>query len=267
MGSAMDALKYGGYLTSGLYGSSTGSGLNDSSSAGDNNSSKAYSQMSPASKQYLDSSSKLYGLEQQHQQQQQQQQQQNASHLKASSYTADSLSRSYFDAVQRAGYGQQQQQQQEPGKSYTPDTTASGRASADSPDSSCNTKTGGSNSESQNSHLMLGAEASHQLQQQAAAASFNNHHSHHQAAALQAYYSQNMLSGMSAGHGVNSSGSASSMSNGSSMPGAGLPPLLPMAAQLSQYASAAGSYNSQAAAAAAAAAASGEYRRPLSVLF
>jgi hypothetical protein len=267
MGSAaMDALKYGGYLTSGLYASSASAGLSDGSSADNANNSKSYSQMSPASKQYLDSSSKLYGLDPsgQMQQQLQQQQQQSASHLKASSYTADSLSRSYFDAVQRAGYGQQQLQ--EPGKSYTPDTTASGRASADSPDSSCNNKSGGNNSESQN--LMLGAEASHQLQQHAA--SFSNHHSHHQAAALQAYYnSQNVLSGMSGGHGagVPSSGSAGSMVNGSSMAGAGLPPLLPMAAQLSQYASAAGSYNSQAAAAAAAAAASGEYRRPLSVLF
>ena len=263
----MDALKYGGYLTSGLYATSASTSLSDGSSADNPNNSKSYSQMSPASKQYLDSSSKLYGLDpsgHMQQQQQQQQQQQSASHLKASSYTADSLSRSYFDAVQRAGYGQQQLQ--EPGKSYTPDTTASGRASADSPDSSCNNKSGGNNSESQN--LMLGAEASHQLQQHAA--SFSNHHSHHQAAALQAYYnSQNVLSGMSGGHGagVPSSGSAGSMGNGSSMTGTGLPPLLPMAAQLSQYASAAGSYNSQAAAAAAAAAASGEYRRPLSVLF
>jgi hypothetical protein len=77
-----------------------------------------------------------------------------------------------------------------------------------------------------------------------------------------------MLTGMQGGHGsVSAGGTANSMSNASPMSGAGLPPLLPMAAQLSQYASAAGSYNTQAAAAAAAAAASGEYRRPLSVLF
>lgn len=253
----MDALKYGGYLTSGLYASSAATSLADGTSSGDASNSKSYSQMSPTGKQYLDSGSKLYGLDGS---MQQQQQQQNSSHLKATSYTADSLSRSYFDAVQRAGYGQQ-----EPGKSYTPDTTGSGRASADSPDSSCNNKSGSSgnnNSDSQN--LMLGSEAGHHT------SGFGNHHSHHQAAALQAYYnSQNMLSGMSGGHGavVPSSGSATSMSNPSSMTGAGLPPLLPMAAQLSQYASAAGSYNSQAAAAAAAAAASGEYRRPLSVLF
>lgn len=261
MGSAaMDALKYGGYLTSGLYASTAASSIVDGTNSEASNS-KPYSQMSPSSKQYLDSS-KLYGIDgsamQQHQQQ-------SSSHLKASSYTADSLSRSYFDAVQRAGYGQQ-----EPGKSYTPDTTGSGRASADSPDSSCNNKSGSSgnnNSDSQN--LMLGTETGHH------AVSFGNHHSHHhhhQAAALQAYYnSQNVLTGMSGGHGAvvpPGSGSSSSMSNPSSMTGAGLPPLLPMAAQLSQYASAAGSYNSQAAAAAAAAAASGgEYRRPLSVLF
>lgn len=255
MGSAaMDALKYGGYLTSGLYASTAASSITDGTTSEASNP-KPYSQMSPSSKQYLDSSSKLYGIDTGSMQQQQQH---NSSHLKASSYTADSLSRSYFDAVQRASYGQQ-----EPGKSYTPDTTGSGRASADSPDSSCNNKSGSSGNNNSDG-LMLGAESGHH------ATGFGNHHSHHQAAALQAYYnSQNMLTGMSGGHGgvVPSGGSASSMSNPPSMTGAGLPPLLPMAAQLSQYASAAGSYNSQAAAAAAAAAASGEYRRPLSVLF
>jgi hypothetical protein len=78
--------------------------------------------------------------------------------------------RSYFDAVQRYG-------QQEPGKSYTPDTTGSGRASADSPDSSCNNKSGGSNNnESQN--LMLGSEASQHGH------GFGSHHSHHQGSIL-----------------------------------------------------------------------------------
>jgi len=149
MGSAaMDALKYGGYLTSGLYASTAASSITDGSTSEASNP-KPYSQMSPSSKQYLDSSSKLYGIDSGSMQQQQQH---NSSHLKASSYTADSLSRSYFDAVQRASYGQQ-----EPGKSYTPDTTGSGRASADSPDSSCNNKSGNNNSDG----LMLGAESGH----------------------------------------------------------------------------------------------------------
>lgn len=167
------------------------------------------------------------------------------------SYSADSLSRSYFDSAASMalkGYNEAAQRGQVGAgggggggfdhKSFTPDSMGSGRTSADSPDMK-----------------MVKSDTNSALDQHSVAAS-NNFSS--QQAALQAYYSQSMAAG-----GMMGQGSGGSVG--------GLPPLLPMAAQLSQYAGAAaasGNYNQGTVATAAASqSGSGEYRRPLSVLF
>ena len=249
MGSAaMDALKYGSYM-SGLYGSMAASSTTstDPTNTTSNNGSKSpYLQqhgqdMSPkpydASKAYNESNNAAAAASAA------------ASSLKGN-YTADSLSRSYFDASRYETAGGP--------KSYTPDSMAGGsggRASAESPDAM------------KQMQMQQQQPQDSSMQPQQHSMGFNS---------LQAYYSQHGMaaaasSNMAAGPSV-ASGSASGT----------LPPFLPMAAQLSQYSAAASAaasaavaagsnYSQSSPSAAAAAAASGaagsEYRRPLSVLF
>ena len=308
MGSAMDALKYG---WSGLYGGSAnasatagapnamggsgggsqtdlisntsgiGSMYNSSSLMTSNSmkdygnlqhetlSSKASTGLGTKSTSYIDSTSGSGGQ------------------LKSpSNYSADSLSRSYFDsAMALKGYNDHHQQMagrtgaasSSVGgnydanggiKSFTPE---SGRTSSDSPDHTKSSSAINSINQHQNQHgiqhhqstgMGTGGDFSSQQQQQAAA--------------LQAYYSQSMLQQTGLGGANSSSGGIGTGGSGSNAPsnatgGGSLPPLLPMAAQLSQYAGAAAAAANGAASgyqqSAAAAAAAGEYRRPLSVLF
>ncbi len=190
--------------------------------------------------------------------------QQSNNQIKNSSYSADSLSRSYFDVKGGSGNNGAYSNGFDAGKSGY-DATATRASSSESPTST-----------STDMKMQMKTEAP-----TAAATSidFTNHAAAaQQQAALQAYYSQmtNMQNpqmaaagqgqvapSMGDGAASNAPTAASTSSTTTSSP---LPPLLPMAAQLSQYA-AANYGQSNAAAAAAAAAASGEYRRPLSVLF
>ena len=204
----------------------------------------------------------------------------------ASNYSADSLSRSYFDsAMALKGYNDHHQQMSNRTgaasasiggnydassgiKSFTPE---SGRTSSDSPDHTKSSSAINTLNQHQNQHgiqhhqstgMSTGGDFSSQQQQQAAA--------------LQAYYSQSMLqqtglSGANSSSGGIGTGASGSNTTSNAAGGGGLPPLLPMAAQLSQYAGAAAAAANGAASgyqqSAAAAAAAGEYRRPLSVLF
>ena len=229
---AMDALKYGSYM-SGLYGTMATSSTtstdptNTTSNSGQPGNKSPYMQqqeLSPNDKGYPESN--------------------NGSASSASlkgNYTADSLSRSYFDAQQRYN--------EAAAKSYTPDSLNGGRASADSPDAM------------KQQPMMQHQQQTADLQQQTAVPQqqqmgFNS---------LQAYYSQ---------HGMGAAAAATTNVTPTTAGPGSLPPFLPMAAQLSQYSVAA-----SAAASAAAAAnpnypqstppggANSEYRRPLSVLF
>ena len=205
----------------------------------------------------------------------------------ASNYSADSLSRSYFDsAMALKGYNDHHQQMSSRTgaasssvggnydassgiKSFTPE---SGRTSSDSPD---HTKSSSAAINSLNQHQNQHGIQHHQSTGMSTGGDFSSQQQQ-QAAALQAYYSQSMLqqTGLGGGNGGSGGiGSGASGSNASSNASGGgsLPPLLPMAAQLSQYAGAAAAAANGAASgyqqSAAAAAAAGEYRRPLSVLF
>lgn len=285
----MDPMKYNSYL-SGLYGCSS-SGMTSTTSTptsagGDNKSSyntqlqqqqdhqqqqqqqqelspkQQYSGMSGETDGVSQSKASPYGMEAggmggQHDQQA------NNNHGIKTSYSADSLSRSYFDnAMALKGYndstrggGGGQFDSSAANKSFTPDSMGSGgggRASADSPD---------------NMKMPLNDPSSSlQAQQQ----QFTS-----QQAALQAYYSQSMaaqaasMSGMHAGSGALPGSTGAVPSGGSGSAAASLPPLLPnMAAQLSQYAGAAAAAGAgQYAAQSAGSSSGGEYRRPLSVLF
>ena len=295
MGSAMDALKYG---WSGLYGGSANvsassavgapnaigvaggtsqTELNKSGIASMYNSNygshdslaNTSAGLSTKSSSYIDGSSSGGG---------------GAGELKTTSnYSADSLSRSYFDsAMALKGYNDHHQQMSsrsgasatsvggsyDTTKSFTPD---SGRTSSDSPDHTKSASSLNSLSQHQNQHGIQ----HHQSTGMGAGGDFSSQQQQ-QAAALQAYYSQSMLqqSGLggtnSSGGGINAGGSGVNASSNASG-GGSLPPLLPMAAQLSQYAGAAAAAANGATSgyqqSAAAAAAAGEYRRPLSVLF
>jgi len=166
-------------------------------------------------------------------------------------YSADSLSRSYLEQQKAyyesaglksytVGYGGET-------KSYTPDSM-SGRQSTESPDLIKKREVIGSS-------VSPDPISSSSFQQS------------QQSLALQAYYSQaSMMGGQGVGGGVPQVGPGA--------PTGGLPPLLPMAAQLSQYAGAGYPVASQSGAAPSpgggggAGAPSGDYsRRPLSVLF
>ena len=288
----MDALKYG---WSGLYGGSAnasasattgapnamgasgggsqtdlssgvGSMYNSNSFQHDSLSSKASSGLGTKSSSYIDSTSGSGGQ------------------IKSpSNYSADSLSRSYFDsAMALKGYNDHQQMAGRTGaassslggsydanggiKSFTPE---SGRTSSDSPDHTKSSSAINSINQHQNQHGIQ----HHQSTGMGTGGDFSSQQQQH-AAALQAYYSQSMLQQSGLGGANNSSGGiATSGSNASTNAtgGGSLPPLLPMAAQLSQYAGAAAAAANGAASgyqqSAAAAAAAGEYRRPLSVLF
>ena len=234
----MDALKYGSYM-SGLYGTMAASSTTStdptnttSNSSGGNKSPYMQQELSPKSyndKGYPESNNgSSTGTTA------------TAGALKGSNYTADSLSRSYFDASRYS----------EASKSYTPDSLSGGRASSDSPDAMKQQM----QMQQQQNDMQQQQPQQQQQQQQQQAMGFNS---------LQAYYSQH---GMGATSNVTPNAAAAA-------PGS-LPPFLPMAAQLSQYSVAA----SAAASAAAAAntnysqgtppgATNSEYRRPLSVLF
>ena len=156
-----------------------------------------------------------------------------------SSYSADSLSRSYFErSASNGGFE---------AKSFTPDSMASERASAESPDMKMMKSEAGS---------ATSASGMDPISAAAAAGSFSQ-----QQAALQAYYSQSMAAGL----GGSAAAAGSGVMPQSGQPNGSLPPLLPMAAQLSQYAGAAAAGSSYPQTTAASAA--GEYRRPLQVLF
>lgn len=165
------------------------------------------------------------------------------------SYSADSLSRSYFENGHQMASSASRMMYDPAAKAYTPTTDSTDRTN-ESPDLK-----GG----------MLGA---HQGASGTAASmgAGDHHHAHqfssHQAA-LQAYYSQSMLQ----------NNGAAAAGGGAPATGSPLPPLLPMAAQLSQYAGAAavaagasGAYPG-ATAAASGTSGSNEYRRPLAALF
>ena len=232
---AMDALKYGSYM-SGLYGTMAASSTTStdptnttSNSSGGNKSPYMQQELSPKSyndKGYPESNNgSSTGTTA------------TAGALKGSNYTADSLSRSYFDASRYS----------EASKSYTPDSLSGGRASSDSPDAM---KQQMQMQQQQNDMQ----QQQPQQQQQQQAMGFNS---------LQAYYSQH---GMGATSNVTPNAAAAA-------PGS-LPPFLPMAAQLSQYSVAASAAASAAAAAntnysqgTPPGATNSEYRRPLSVLF
>ena len=229
---AMDALKYGSYM-SGLYGtmatsSTTSTDPTNTTSTGQPGNKSPYMQqqeLSPTDKGYPESNNG------------------SASSASLKNYSADSLSRSYFDASRY---------NEAAAKSYTPDSLNGGRASAESPDAM------------KQQQMMQNQQQTADLQQQTAVPQqqqmgFNS---------LQAYYSQH-------GMGAAAAAGANNVTGPNTAPGPGsLPPFLPMAAQLSQYSVAA-----SAAASAAAAAntnyaqstppggANSEYRRPLSVLF
>lgn len=234
MNSAMDALKYSGYM------SAAGQGLSSLYSGSSSDPSAALKSMYSSQ----DSSSLASGAAQA----------QDLGQTKTE-YSADSLSRSYLEQ-QRAyyesagikGYGTDRTGLGMPtgygdtAKSYTPDSM-SGRQSTESPDIKKTSET---------------PDPSNQVVTPSSAGAFQS-----QQAALQAYYSQSMgmslpqPSGGSLSQPVGGSVSGSLGTTGG--PGS-LPPLLPMAAQLSQYAGSGSSYPQ--------AGASGDYsRRPLSVLF
>ena len=306
MGTAMDALKYG---WSGLYGGSanasasattgapnamgaSGGGSQTDLTSGigsmynsnslmtsnsmkeygnlqhDSLSSKAGTGLGTKSSSYIDSTSGSGGQ------------------LKSpSNYSADSLSRSYFDsAMALKGYNDHQQMAGRTGaasssvggnydanggiKSFTPE---SGRTSSDSPDHTKSSSAINSINQHQNQHGIQ----HHQSSGMGTGGDFSSQQQQ-QAAALQAYYSQSMLQqtglgGANSGSGGIATGGTASNASTNATGGGSLPPLLPMAAQLSQYAGAAAAAANGAASgyqqSAAAAAAAGEYRRPLSVLF
>lgn len=236
MGSAMDALKYGGYM-SGLYGSAaaTSSTTTDPSSTTPGSKSPyTHQQQQQSSQQPAGMSPKSYGDQKAYEQSNNSSTTSVASSALKGNYTADSLSRSYFDASRYEN------------KSFTPDSLggSGGRASAESPDAM--------KQHQQHQQQLQHQQDMHQQQM----GGFNS---------LQAYYSQGM--------GLAGTTPAAPAAGGSGNGAHGLPPLLPMAAQLSQYSAAATAAASAAAAASgsysqsATAAASGEYRRPLSVLF
>lgn len=216
MGSAMDALKYSGYMVgqaglSSLYSTPTSS----------ESLSKMYAGQEPPAT--------------------------SGAQETKSEYSADSLSRSYleqqkayYESAGLKGYGAYGGGGGGETKPYATDPPMSGRQSVESPDLKKSQE-----------------ESTAALQSQ-------------QQAALQAYYSQSM--GLSQGQG-SVGGQAGGGGVGQAGGGGVLPPLLPMAAQLSQYAGSGaggggggglpGSYSSQ-----GANPASTDYgRRPLSVLF
>jgi len=216
MGSAMDALKYSGYMVgqaglSSLYSTPTSS----------ESLSKMYAGQEPPAT--------------------------SGAQETKSEYSADSLSRSYleqqkayYESAGLKGYGAYGGGGGGETKPYAADPPMSGRQSVESPDLKKSQE-----------------ESTAALQSQ-------------QQAALQAYYSQSM--GLSQGQG-SVGGQAGGGGVGQAGGGGVLPPLLPMAAQLSQYAGSGaggggggglpGSYSSQ-----GANPASTDYgRRPLSVLF
>jgi len=226
MNSAMDALKYSGYM------SAAGQGLSSLYSGTSSDPSTALKSMYSST----DNSNLPGGT-------------QDIGQTKTE-YSADSLSRSYLEQ-QRAyyesakvyggggsdrtglgmatGYG-------ESAKSYTPDSM-SGRQSTESPDIKKSSVT---------------PDPANQSNTASSAQAFQS-----QQAALQAYYSQSM--GMTI---PQPSPAAQPGGGGGSLSttGGNLPPLLPMAAQLSQYAGTGSSYPQTGSA--------GDYsRRPLSVLF
>merc|ERR1719350_1928643 len=226
MNSAMDALKYSGYM------SAAGQGLSSLYSGSSSDPSTALKSMySPSETGNLSGGGQDLGQTK-------------------TEYSADSLSRSYLEQ-QRAyyesakGYGTDRTGLGMPtgygesAKSYTPDSM-SGRQSTESPD----IKKG----------VSVTPDPGNQATTATSAQAFQS-----QQAALQAYYSQSM--GMSlpqaaspASQPVGGTGSLSAAA------GSSLPPLLPMAAQLSQYAGSGPAYPQGGAA--------GDYsRRPLSVLF
>lgn len=244
MGSAaMDALKYSNYM-SGLYGSMAGNSstttTDPTNSTSTGGSKSPYSQLQPqetsiSPKSPYESNNGT------------------ASAPLKSNYSADSLSRSYFDGSRYEA------------KSYTPDSmggNSGGRASAESPDAMKQQMH--LNSQQQNPQTSAEAVAASSMHQpQQPHMGFNS---------LQAYYSQGM--------GLAASGTASANVGNGNMAsnGAALPPFLPMAAQLSQYSAAAsaaasavagagGTYGQGTVPPGSAAASAGEYRRPLSVLF
>lgn len=251
----MDPMKYNSYL-SGLYcGSTAAASITPPSSSSSDltgvANTKDYSGMEGASTQQQQQSraspynSSIEGLSSSH-------------HTGAkSSYSADSLSRSYFDsAMGLKGYGNADTAAQHrlsangydttAAKSFTPDSMGSERAgSADSSDMKMMKAEAGT----ANPVSVAGQAGSIDHLSMAVAASAAGSFSSQQQAAL-AYYSQSMAasSGVMGQSGVQANGS--------------LPPLLPMAAQLSQYAgaAAAGANYQQSSGS------SGEYRRPMPVL-
>ena len=222
MNSAMDALKYSGYM------SAAGQGLSSLYSGTSSDPSTALKSMYSST----DTSNLSGGVTQ------------DLGQTKTE-YSADSLSRSYLEQ-QRAyyesakGYGGGGPDRTSLGmptgygdsaKSYTPDSM-SGRQSTESPDIK---KTSSVTPDPAN--------------QTSQAQAFQS-----QQAALQAYYSQSM--GMT----LPSPATSQTQPGSLNTTGGNLPPLLPMAAQLSQYAGSGSSYTQPGAA--------GDYsRRPLSVLF
>lgn len=226
MNSAMDALKYSGYM------SAAGQGLSSLYSGTSSDPSAALKSMYSSQ----DTTNLGGGAAQ------------DLGQTKTE-YSADSLSRSYLEQ-QRAyyesagikGYGTDRTGLGMPtgygdsAKSYTPDSM-SGRQSTESPDIKKSSVT----PDPGNQSAAVSSAQAFQSQQ----------------AALQAYYSQSM--GMSL---PQPSPTSQAVGGTGSLTAAGgsLPPLLPMAAQLSQYAGSGSGYPQ--------AGAGGDYsRRPLSVLF
>jgi len=262
---AMDALKYGSYM-SGLYGSMANSSTSttdptnttSNSNGGGNKSPYMNSQQEMSPKSY-DTTSKSYESSN------------NgvssvtsaatsiaASGLKGS-YTADSLSRSYFDASRYV---------QDAKNSYTGSADSMGTSgggprasSADSPDPL-------KQMQMQQQQQVQQQQQQQQTQQQP---QDNNMHQQHMGFnSLQAYYSQHGMGLGSAAQAAQAGNMTSSSAGVAGSPAGTLPPFLPMAAQLSQY-QAAASAAAQAAGSAygqsTPTASGGEYRRPLSVLF
>jgi len=227
MNSAMDALKYSGYMSAagqGLSSLYSGASSDPSAALKSMYSSQDTSNLSGGAPQDL-------GVPQ-----------------TKTEYSADSLSRSYLEQ-QRAyyesagikGYGTDRTGLGMPtgygdsAKSYTPDSM-SGRQSAESPDIKKSSET----SDPGNQSVAVSSAQAFQNQQ----------------AALQAYYSQSMGLAPQPSPGSQGVGGTGSLTAA----GGSLPPLLPMAAQLSQYAGSGSGYPQ--------AGAAGDYsRRPLSVLF
>ncbi len=281
----MDPMKYNSYL-SGLYGGVTsasstegseGEGQNSvtttmaGSRAGDNTSSRDSADYSPKNASYpAGSEQRASPYANMHESAAAAAGNNNTK----TNYSADSLSRSYFDSIKGYNESMQQQHMQQQQQRSMNGYDSNGREGG-SPD--------------QHGDVKLKSEGAAAAATAAAAAAAPPSHmdafSSQQQAALQAYYSQSMLGQQQQQAGTMGAAATSAATPPSA---AGLPPLLPMAAQLSQYA-AAGYPPSTAAAAAAASlptaagAASngggpvgggggssggGDYgRRPLSVLF